>query len=150
MLDATSGKLHAHAPLVLINSLEVPAQVITRLIDGRAQKPLQAIPRCKNLPQWSLMGNPAFVVDGDSLRHLDAKVPGASAARLQGLQELRMTRNSGSASDKLDVRALIDIRIPCDLAQESGREQSRHRAANNDGPSLGAARRGRTRHVWRS
>src|ERR1043165_922448 len=46
-----------------------------------------------------------------------------------------MTGNARTTAHQFDAGALVDIDVPADLLQESGREQSGHRAADNDCPS---------------
>src|SRR5262249_42842573 len=146
VLDAAAGKLHAHPAPVLIDALEIPAEMVTRLVDGGAQQPLQSVPRGQDLPQRALVGDAAITVDGDTLGHLDTEVLGAGAARLQRLQEFGMAGDTGTAADQFYIRTLIDVDVPPDLAQERRRKQARHRAANNDGPPPAAAREGSIRH----
>src|SRR5262249_14625576 len=86
MLHATAGKLHAHASAVLVNPLEIPTEVVARFVDGRAQKPLQAIPRREDLPQRAFVGDAALAIDGDTLGHLDTEILCPGAARFQGFQ----------------------------------------------------------------
>ena len=119
-------------------------------IDRVAQQALQSVPGGEDLPQRPLVGDAAFAVDRDTLGHLDAEILGAGATCLKRIEQFRMTRDAGAATDQFDAGALVDVDVPADLAQERGGEQSRHRAANNDGASLCApvcaAKRGRTRH----
>ncbi len=53
-----------------------------RGIYGRAQQPLQTVPRRQNLSKRSLIGNAALAVNGDPFGHLDAEALGAGAACL--------------------------------------------------------------------
>ena len=105
-------KLHAHAALVLLDALEIPAEVIMRRIDGVAQQPLQPVPRGEDLPQRPLVGDAAVAVDRDALGHLDAEILGAGAARLQRFEQFRMAGDAGAAADQFDARALVDIARP--------------------------------------
>ena len=150
MLDAPAGKLHAHAALVLIDAFEIPAEVIARFVDRVAQQTLEPVPGGEDLPQRPLVGDAAIAVNRDALGNFDAKILGPGAACLKRVEQFRMSGNAGAAADQLDLGALVDVDVPADLPQERGGEQPRHRAANNDGASLcasiGAARRGRTRH----
>ena len=145
MLHASAGELDAHAALVLVDALEIPAEMIVRFVDGRAQEALQAVPGGQDLPQRPLIRDAAVAVDGDALGHLDAEHFGSGAARLQRLHELGVSGDAGAAPDQFDTRALVDVDVPADLPQECCGKQSRHRAANNDGPSIAAAR-GSPRH----
>ena len=77
---------------VLIDALEIPAEMIVRVIDGLAQQALQAVPGGEDLPQRPLVGDAAIAVDRDALRHLDAKILGAGAARFQRIEQFRMRR----------------------------------------------------------
>ena len=47
-----------------------------------------------------------------------------------------MRGDAGAAADQFDAGAFVDVGIPADLAQERGAEQSRHRAADDDGPAF--------------
>src|SRR6476661_10172574 len=142
MLDALAGKLHAHSALILVDPCEIPSEMITGLVDGLPQEPLQAIPGCEDLPQRPLVGDAAFAVDRDALGYLDTKILGAGSARFQGFHELRVAGDAGAAADQLDGRPLIDVHVPPYLPQERRRKEPGHRAANDDGPSLGATGRG--------
>jgi hypothetical protein len=59
--------------------------------------------------------------------------------QLQRLHQLGMRRDAGAAADQLDRRALEDVDLPADLAQERGGEQPRHRAADRDRAARGPA-----------
>jgi hypothetical protein len=145
MLHASAGELHANTALILVDTLEIPAEMVARFVDGRAQKALQAVPGGQYLPQRPLVCDATRAVDGDALGHLDAEHIGAGAARFQRLQQFGMPGDAGAATDQLDIRALVDIHVPSDLAQECRGKKPRHRAANNDSPSVAAAR-GSPRH----
>src|SRR5690606_2117551 len=80
----------------------------------------------------------ATQVEGDAAFHLDAEVLGAGPARLQRLQQLRMSGDSGAAADQLHRRAFENVHLPPDLAQEGGSEQARHGAADDDGAARGS------------
>ena len=49
------------------------------------------------------------------------------------VEQFGMRGDAGAAADQFDARALVDVAIPADLAQECGAEQPRHRAADDDG-----------------
>src|SRR4249919_1936004 len=115
MLDASAGKLHAYAAFVLVDTLEIPAEMVVRLVDGRAQEALQTIPRGQHLPQRPLIRDAALAVDGDALGHLDAEHLGPRAACFQRLHELGVPGDAGAAADQLDIRALVDVHLPADL-----------------------------------
>jgi hypothetical protein len=55
-------------------------------VDGRAQKPLQAVPGCENLSQGALADDTTFAIDGDSPRYFDAEIVRAGAALFQCFQ----------------------------------------------------------------
>ena len=138
MLDLAAGKICAgkfdpHAALVLIDPLEIMAEMIMRIVDGGAQQPLHPVPGGHDLRQRAFVGDAPGAVDGDALSHFDAEIFGAGAARFQSREQFRMAGDAGAAADQLDAGALIDVDIPADLAQERGREQTRHRAADDDG-----------------
>ena len=145
VFHAAAGELHAHAAFVLVDALEIPAEVIVRGIDGRPQQALQLVPRGHDLPKWPLLGDAAQTVERDALGDLDAEILGAGAGCFERVQQFGMCRDAGAAADQLDVRALVHVGVPADLAQERGAEQSRHRAADDDG----AAFPGRSRHGGR-
>src|SRR4029077_14989236 len=134
------------AALVLVDAFEIPAEVIVRFIDRIAQQALEPVPGGEDLPQRPLVGDPAIAINRDAFRNFYAKILGAGATRFQRIEQFRMTGDSGAAADQLDAGTLVDVDVPFDLPQERGGEQPRHRAANYDGASFGATRRGRTRH----
>src|SRR5581483_3458877 len=151
LLHAAVGEHDAHAAPVLLDALEIAAEMVVRRIDGGAQQPLQAVPGGEDLPQRPLVLDAAVAVERDALGHLDAEPLGAGAARGQRVEQLGMAGDAGTAADQLDPGALVDVDLPADLAQEGGGEQPRHRAANDDGPPMAAARKGGwTRHSGRS
>ena len=137
-------------PLILVDAFEIPSEVIAGFVDGRAQQPLQAIPGCEDLAQRPLVGDAAFAVDRDALGYLDTKILGAGAAGFQRFKKFRVAGDAGASANQFDARPLIDIHVPAYLPQECGGEQPGHRAADDDGPSLGATGGGRTRHARRS
>jgi hypothetical protein len=94
--------------------------------------------RCEDLPQGPLVSDAAVVVDRDALGYLDTKVLGAGPARFQSFEEFRVAGDAGTAADQFDARPLIDVHIPADLPQERRGEEPGHRAANDDGPPVGA------------
>ena len=124
VFDAAVGERHAHAALVLVDTLEIPAEMVVRGIDGGAQQALQPVPRAEDLAQWPLLGDAAVAVDGDALGYLDAEPLGAGAARLERVEQFGMAGDASAAADQLDLRALVDVDLPADLAQEGGAEQS--------------------------
>ena len=75
-------------------------------------------------------------VERDAPLDLDAEIAGAGAAAFERLQQLRVRGDAGAAPNQLDRRALVDVGIPADLPQERGREQARHRTADDDGAAL--------------
>src|SRR4029078_653842 len=141
MLHASAGELDAHTALVLVNALEIPAGMIVRFVDGRAQEALQAVPGAQDLPQRPLIRDAALAVYCDALGHLDAEHFGYGAARLQRFHELGVSGDARAAPDQFDIRTLVDVDVPTDLPQECCGKKSRHVAANNDSPSIAAARR---------
>ena len=136
VLDAAAAEVNANAAAVLLHSLERPAEMIMRGIDGRAQQPLQTIPRGQDLAQWPLRGDAALPVDGEPFLYFDAEVVCSGAAALQRLQQFRVGRNAGAAADELDRRALVDVDVPADPPQERRAEQPRHRTADDDRPAF--------------
>src|SRR5262249_54478391 len=68
--------------------------------------------------------------------HRDAQLPRSSTAPLQCLQKLWMGGNAGTAADKFDPRAFINVSIPADLPQERSSKQARHRPADDHGPAV--------------
>src|SRR5262249_38730357 len=134
-------EMHADLAAVLLDALEGMAEVIVRGIDGRAQQPLQPVPRGQDLLQGALADDATLPVDGDAPRNLDAEVARAGTARLQRLQQFRMGGDAGAAPDQLHRRALEHVDVPADPAQEGRSEQARHRAADDDGAPAAAARR---------
>ena len=139
MLDAAVGEPHVHAALVLVDALEIAAEMIAPVVDGGAQQALHPVPRGEDLPQVPLFGDAALAVDGDAPGHLDPEPLGAGAARLQRVEQFGMSGDAGAAADQLHARTFIDVRVPADLAQERGAEQPGHRAADDHGPALAAA-----------
>ena len=81
-------------------------------------------------------GDAALTVERDALGYLDAEILGAGAGRFERVQQFGMCRDAGAAADQFDVRAFVHIDVPADLAQERGAEQSRHRAADDDGAAF--------------
>ena len=140
MLDPAAAEVHAHAAAILLDALEIPAEMVARRVDGGAQQALQAVPRGQDLPQRLLGDDAAVAVERDPLLDLDAELARAGAARGQRMQQLRMGGDAGAAADQLDAGALVDVAVPADPAQERGGEQARHRTADDDGPALGWSR----------
>ena len=112
VLDAAAGELHAHAALVLVDALEIPAEMIVRRIDRRAQQALQLVPRGHDLPQRPLFGDAALPVERDALGHLDAEVLRAGAARVERVEQFRMRGDAGAAADQFDVASARRRRRP--------------------------------------
>jgi hypothetical protein len=86
---------------------EVVAEVVACWIDGLAQEPLQAVPGCKDLPQWPLSCNGAVAIKRHALGHFYAEIPGPSTAFFKGVQEFRMSRYPRAAPDQLDRGSLL-------------------------------------------
>ena len=93
---------------------------------------LQPIPRGQDLTQGPLASDAPLTVDREALRHLEAEVFGPGTACLERVHQFGMRGDAGAAAFELDRRALVDIDLPADLAQERGAEQARHRAADDD------------------
>src|SRR5262249_44160203 len=117
MLDPTAGKLNPHAALILIDPLEIAAEMIMRVINFGAKQPLHPVPGCHDLSQGTLVRNSPVPVDGDALRNFDAEVPGPGAGRFQCFEQLRVASDADPAADQFDARTLIDVHIPADLTQ---------------------------------
>src|SRR4029078_5782685 len=112
MIDTSAGEPHANAALILLDALKIPAEVIVRLVDGRAQEALQAVPGGQDLRQRPFICNAAFAVDGDAFWHFDANHFGPGAARFQRLEQLGVPGDAGAATDQLDAGALVLSRLP--------------------------------------
>jgi hypothetical protein len=98
-----------------------------------AQQPLQPVPGGQDLRQVFRCDDAAVAVEGDARLHMDPEVAGPGAALLEGVDQFRMRGDACSPPDEFHGRALVDIHLPADLAQERRREQPRHGAADDDG-----------------
>src|SRR5581483_10096191 len=63
LLHAAVGEHDAHAAPVLLDALEIAAEMVVRRIDGGAQQPLQAVPGGEDLPQRPLVLDAAVAVE---------------------------------------------------------------------------------------
>jgi hypothetical protein len=55
LLDPAAGKLNTDPTLILIDVLKITAEMVMRIIDGRAQKALHPIPGRHGLPEWAFV-----------------------------------------------------------------------------------------------
>ena len=136
MFDPPAGEMHAHAGAVLLDALEIPAEVVVRGVDGLAQQSLQPIPGGQDLRQAFLCNHVPGTVQRYTPLDLDAEIVGVGAAASKRLQQLRVRGDAGATPNQLDRRTLIDVGIPADLPQECGGEQARHRTTDDDGAAL--------------
>ena len=132
-LGLAFGEAHAHLAAVLIDALEGATEVIALGRDRLAQQALEPVPGRQDLLERALADDAPLGVDGDAPVDGDAEVARARSAQLERLQQFRVAGDAGAAADELHRRALVDIGVPADLAQEGRGEEARHRAADDDG-----------------
>src|SRR5262249_8410191 len=120
--------------LILIDPLEIAAEMVMRAINFRAKQALHAVPGCHDLSQGTLVRNPPVPVDGDTLRNFDAEVPGPGAGRFQCLEQLRVASDADSPATRLRAPATLKrSTTPADLTKKRGGKHPRHQTADNDG-----------------
>ena len=83
MFDPPAGEMHAHAGAVLLDALEIPAEVVVRGVDGLAQQSLQPVPGGQDLRQAFLCDHAPGTIQRDTPLDLDAEIAGAGAAALR-------------------------------------------------------------------
>jgi hypothetical protein len=70
----------------LIDSFEVPTEMVASIINAGAEQTLHPVPRRHDLPERPLGGNTAFTIEGDAFWHFDAEIFRPGATRFENLK----------------------------------------------------------------
>src|SRR5581483_3821099 len=140
-LAAAAGEMRDHFRAVLVDALEIVAEMVAPVVDRLAQQPLHPVPRRMDLRQVHLGDDASLAIEPDAPFAVDAEVAQARAALLERFEELRVGRDAGAAADQLDRRALVDVGVPSQPREERGDEETRHGAADDDGAPFAARHR---------
>ena len=120
------------AAAALLDALQLLADVVALVRKFLPQHAEHAVPGGERLRTNEIAGDRARSVEGPAHGDIDAEVPARIAAgRAQHRAHLGMRDDAGAAADEADVDALIDVGFPSRAAQQDGREQAAHGAADH-------------------